>query len=91
VLGEDLNPLLLTPPFPSYVSGHAGFSGAAARVLGAYLPQRRKALDAMAEQAAHSRLLAGIHFRHDNEDGLLLGVKVAHKVLQRFAIRTLPN
>ena len=70
---------------------HAGFAGAVARVLDAYLPQRRKALDAMAEQAAHSRLLVGIHFRHDSEDGLLLGVKAAHKVLKRFAIETLPN
>lgn len=29
-------PLLVTPPFPSYVSGHASFSGAAAAVLKAY-------------------------------------------------------
>lgn len=29
-------PLLTTPPFPSYVSGHASFSGAAAAVLQSY-------------------------------------------------------
>jgi len=29
-------PLLATPPFPSYVSGHASFSGAAAAVLKSY-------------------------------------------------------
>ena len=81
---SEFKPTLLTPPFPSYVSGHAGFSGAAARVLGAYLPTRSQQLDRMAEEAAHSRLLGGIHFRHDNEDGLVLGRKVAEKVLNRF-------
>lgn len=80
--GGELNPSLLTPPFPSYVSGHAGFSGAAARVLGAYLPARSQALDLMAEEAAYSRLLGGIHFRHDNDDGIMLGRKVADKVLK---------
>lgn len=85
LLGEDLTPLLLTPPFPSYVSGHAGFSGAAAKIIGAYIPHRAKALDVMAEEAAHSRLLGGIHFRHDNEDGLWLGRQVAQKVLNNFS------
>lgn len=81
LLGAELKPTLLTPPFPSYVSGHAGFSGAAARVLAAYIPLRAKALDGMAEEAANSRLLGGIHFKHDNDDGLVLGRKVADKVL----------
>ena len=80
----EFKPALLTPPFPSYVSGHAGFSGAAARVLGTYLLGRSAELDRMAEQAAHSRLLGGIHFRHDNEDGLAMGRKVADKVLNQF-------
>ncbi len=40
---EDLGdstwqPLLTTPPFPGYVSGHSTFSGAAATVLGLILP-----------------------------------------------------
>jgi len=81
VLGLNLKPTLLTPPFPSYVSGHAAFSGAAAQILGAQLPDRAVALSAMAEEAAHSRLLGGIHFRHDNDDGLRLGRQVAEKVL----------
>lgn len=34
-------PLLVTPPFPSYVSGHASFSGAAAAVLKAYFRSDR--------------------------------------------------
>ena len=34
-------PLLVTPPFPSYVSGHASFSGAAAAVLKAFFRSDR--------------------------------------------------
>jgi PAP2 superfamily len=81
LLGEDFKPALLTPPFPSYVSGHAAFSGAAAQILSSYFPVESKKIWSLARQAAHSRLLAGIHFRHDNEDGLTLGAKVAAKVL----------
>ncbi|TDR34531.1 PAP2 superfamily protein, partial [Tahibacter aquaticus] len=81
LLNVTLQPPILTPPFPSYVSGHAGFSGAAARVIGDYFPDQAQKLDAMAEEAATSRLYGGIHFRHDNEDGLVLGRKVAELVL----------
>ena len=83
LLGVDLALPILTPPFPSYVSGHAGFSGASARIIGAYFPQEAAKLDAMAEEAAVSRLYGGIHYRHDNDDGLALGRKVADAVLQK--------
>jgi membrane-associated phospholipid phosphatase len=83
LLGVDLTLPILTPPFPSYVSGHAGFSGASARILGAYFPQSAAKFDAMAEEAAVSRLYGGIHYRHDNEDGLTLGRKVAQAVLEK--------
>ncbi len=33
IAGATWTPLLITPPFPAYVSGHASFSGAAAAVL----------------------------------------------------------
>ncbi len=84
LLNKEFKPAILTPPFPSYVSGHAAFSGAAAEVLAAYLPQAREEVVRMAEEAAMSRLLGGIHFRHDNEDGLALGRNVARKVLAKF-------
>ncbi|AVP96156.1 hypothetical protein C7S18_02635 [Ahniella affigens] len=77
LLGKPFTPPILTPPFPSYTSGHATFSGAASRVLARYLPNRAKALDAMAEEAAQSRLLGGIHFRFDNDQGLILGRNIA--------------
>jgi len=64
------------PYFPSYVSGHATFSGAASELLGAVFPGDRRALMAMADEAALSRLYGGIHYRFDNERGLALGQKI---------------
>jgi membrane-associated phospholipid phosphatase len=64
------------PNFPSYVSGHATFSGAAATLLGAVFPSSRRELQQMAEEAAMSRLYGGIHYRFDNEQGLELGQKI---------------
>ncbi|WP_255757553.1 vanadium-dependent haloperoxidase [Massilia sp. erpn] len=84
VLGVELKPAILTPPFPSYVSGHAAFSGAGARILGAVFPQEAGSVDAMAVEAATSRMYGGIHYRHDNEDGLLLGRSVANVVLKKL-------
>ncbi len=83
VLGLEFKPAILTPPFPSYPSGHAGFSGASAEVLAEYFPDHAPALRAMAEEAANSRRLGGIHYRYDNDDGLTLGRKVARLVLTR--------
>jgi hypothetical protein len=76
-------PHLITPAFPSYVSGHATTSGAAAEVLSAFFPDDAAKLQAMAEEAAMSRLYAGIHFRSDNEQGLALGRKVGARAVQR--------
>lgn len=80
--GDELKPPILTPPFPSYVSGHAAFSGAASTVLLRFMPREARQFSEQAEEAANSRLLGGIHFRHDNEDGLALGRKIGQRVLK---------
>lgn len=76
-------PHILTPPFPSYVSGHSSVSGAAATALSAFFPQDAAALARMAQEASMSRLYGGIHFRSDNEQGLALGHQVALRALAR--------
>jgi membrane-associated phospholipid phosphatase len=76
-----------TPPFPSYVSGHSSTSGAASRVLAAYFRDAAPQLRAWAEEAAVSRLYGGIHFRRDNEAGLVLGRKVAKAAISRYLAR----
>ncbi len=67
---------ITTPSFPGFVSGHSGFSSASATVLGQLLPPERARLQAMAAEAAMSRLYGGIHIRADNEVGLAMGRRI---------------
>jgi PAP2 superfamily len=78
---------IATPPFPAYVSGHSTTSAAASTVLAALFPDRAGKLGAMAEEAAVSRLYAGIHFRSDNDAGLELGRRVGAVAVQAYHLR----
>ncbi|MCU0637506.1 MAG: phosphatase PAP2 family protein [Methanothrix sp.] len=74
------------PPFPSYTSGHATFSGAASIVLSCIFPAKKDDLLAMADEAAISRLYGGIHYRFDNDRGLESG-----RMIGRMAIQMVMN
>lgn len=76
-------PLLPTPVFPSYVSGHSTFSAASAEVLAYLFPADAARFRSMAEEAGLSRLYGGIHYRADNLDGLKLGKDTGNAVVQR--------
>jgi membrane-associated phospholipid phosphatase len=65
------------PNFPSYPSNHASISAGMARVLGARFPWESARLEALADEAALSRVYGGIHYRIDGEVGLALGRSVA--------------
>lgn len=78
-------PLLDTPPFPGYVSGHATFSGAGSEVLAGFFPDQAASYRAAAEEAAMSRFYGGIHIAADNDMGLVLGRGIAALALQRAA------
>ncbi|MES2805391.1 MAG: vanadium-dependent haloperoxidase [Bacteroidota bacterium] len=65
-----------TPNFPSYVSGHSTFSGAACVVLSHIIPAKKQSFVAMAKEASDSRMFGCIHYRSDCEKGLELGEKV---------------
>ncbi len=82
----DFTPYLITPAFPSYVSGHATVSGAAAEVLATFFPLRRNTLEAQAEEAARSRVYGGIHFNSDVTEGLKLGKKVGQQAMLRVGL-----
>jgi len=77
-------PLMMTPPFPGYPSGHAMAGGANAELLSYFFPQDKPAFDKNAKDGAESRFHAGIHFRSDNEAGLELGRKIARAVIERL-------
>ncbi len=78
-----LDVLFPTPPFPSYTSGHATISGAAAAVLGGLFPSDAHDLDARAVEAKNSRLWAGFHYPIDNDVGLAHGRQIGRLVLER--------
>ncbi len=92
-------PLLETPNHPSYISGHSAFSGAAAAVLTSIfgtkpfrggsdsLPGVSRAFNSFeqaAEEAANSRLWGGIHYKFDNDDGLVTGRAVGAWAMATF-------
>jgi membrane-associated phospholipid phosphatase len=83
--GIDRNwtPYIDTPFFPSYVSGHATYSGAAAEVLSYLFPDDADDFWAKADEASNSRLWGGIHWRADNVVGLEVGTKVGALVVER--------
>ncbi len=77
-------PLIATPPFPSYVSGHSTTSGAASTVLAHVFPDQADLLAGLADEAAVSRLYGGIHYASDNAAGLALGRLVGAAALERY-------
>lgn len=93
-------PLLTTPPFPAYTSGHSTFSGAGAAVLARALgdatpfetpcdamPGVRRAFktfSAAAAEAGRSRIYGGIHWEFDNADGLAMGRAIGDYVVSRY-------
>jgi membrane-associated phospholipid phosphatase len=78
-----LQPSFPTPNFPSYPSGHAAVSAAAATVLGHHFPDEADRWMTMAEEARDSRLWSGLHFPVDNDQGFLMGQAIAAAALRR--------
>src|SRR5205823_2806872 len=95
-------PLLVTPNFPEYISGHSTFSAAAATILDSFfgnnvgfsttsvtLPGVARSFatfDQAAAEAGQSRIYAGIHFQFANQDGLAAGRSLADYVLGSFTV-----
>jgi hypothetical protein len=94
-------PLLVTPNFPEYPSGHATVSPAAAVVLGTYfgndaefaltsetLPgvvRTYASFTQAADEAFDARIYGGIHFRSACRDGQALGTEVGSFVMANVA------
>lgn len=76
-------PLLPTPPFPGYPSGHAMVGGVSAEILTYLFPEDKALWDKRAKDGAESRFQAGIHFRSDNEVGVEVGRKVGKYIVER--------
>ncbi len=82
-INNDIKTVTGVPNFPSYISGHSTFSGAAATVLGYVIPSNASSYTDMAKQASNSRLYAAIHYRSDCEKGLETGNKIGAFAIER--------
>jgi hypothetical protein len=104
LIDENWRPYIQTPPFPSYTSGHATNSSAAAEVMTHWFGDNLtftdtsllefgiknreiKSFRAAAREAAMSRLYGGIHFRFDNDNGLVAGRKLGEYVVSRLKLK----
>jgi membrane-associated phospholipid phosphatase len=77
-------PLISTPPFPGYPSGHATGAAMSGAVLEYFFPADAKEFRQMAQDCADSRFYAGIHFRIDNETGLRMGEALGKYVVETW-------
>jgi hypothetical protein len=82
-------PVIVTPPFPCYVSGHAIAAGAAQRALAIALgrddadvtvtnpdvgvTRRYASFSQMADEVVEVRIWSGVHFRVSQEEGVRAG------------------
>lgn len=82
-LDTSLTTVLPVPNSPAYPSEQAVTAGAASAVLSYLFPDNAKIYMAKAEEAANSRLLAGVDYPSDVKAGLELGRKVAALVIER--------
>lgn len=101
VIDPEWEPLIPTPPFPEYPSGHSTQSAAAATTLAGVLGdgafddstsisighavRRFPSFMAAAEEAGMSRIYGGIHFDVGNRSGRDLGICIGQRVLARAA------
>ncbi len=92
-------PLLSTPPFPDYISGHSTFSGAASTVLARFFGDAYQfsttsmgtpgvvrsfgSFSQAANEAGRSRIYGGIHVESANQDGLAVGRLIADYALTK--------
>lgn len=75
------------PNHPSYPSAHSCETGAWQTILVDAFPGERKMLADIAQEAADSRVFAGLHYRFDNEAGVSLGNQAGELALERKGLR----
>ncbi len=77
-------PLIGTPPFPGYPSGHAAGAATSSAVLEYFFPNDAQEFQELAQDCADSRFYAGIHFRTDNETALVMGRAIGKYIVETW-------
>jgi membrane-associated phospholipid phosphatase len=81
VADTTLSTVIRTPDSPSYPDAHAVTAGAAATVLAYVFPDEAERFQALATEAADSRVMAGVAYPSDSAAGLELGEAVGKLVV----------
>jgi membrane-associated phospholipid phosphatase len=79
ITDPEFTTVIPTPNFPSYTSGHSAVSSTAAVILGQLFPEEADYFLSQAQEAAASRLWAGIHFPQDNNNGFAVGQQIGRE------------
>jgi PAP2 superfamily/Domain of unknown function (DUF4114) len=103
IADPNWKPLLTTPPFPEFTSGHSTFSGAAATILSSLMgnnvsftansvglpgiTRSYTSFQQAAEEAGLSRIYGGIHFMPANLEGLSCGRQIGAFIASNFMQR----
>jgi hypothetical protein len=98
-------PLLPTPPFPDYPSGHSTSSGTCAYLLTKLLgqvsftdtthlrmgmaPRHFDSFDATAHESSNSRVYGGIHYRNAIENGVAMGNLIGAEIYNRIKLKVI--
>jgi membrane-associated phospholipid phosphatase len=75
----EFTTVIPTPNFPGYTSAHSAVSSTAAVILGQLFPEEESYFVSQAQEAAASRLWAGIHFPQDNNNGFVVGQQIGRE------------
>ncbi len=102
IADPNWTPLLITPPFPEYTSGHSTFSGAASTILSGLLGnnisfnttslglpgvgRNFNSFSQAADEAGISRIYGGIHFSSASVEGLATGRELGNYILDKFLV-----
>ncbi|MBL8229769.1 MAG: phosphatase PAP2 family protein [Bryobacterales bacterium] len=76
-----IRPRVAVPPSSSYPSDYAATAAAAAEVMAYLVPSEAAYFRSLAEEAAKSRLYAGVEYPSDYFAGMELGKRVAEQVI----------
>ena len=79
---SGFEPVIVTPNFPAYPSGHSTAAPSTAVVLGQLFPEDAEQLILDAQENALSRLLGGVHWNVDDTVGYDLGLQIGNKVVE---------
>lgn len=101
-IDPNWTPLLSTPNFPEYTSGHSSSSGAAAEMLTqiignqgfidstntnlGFQPRYFNSFETAAEEAAISRVYGGIHYREAGANGLAMGKCISQTIQNSISL-----